>query len=190
MPFPDAVAAPPQPRPQAFFKRRTIIIARRFRMAWPWLLDRITNGDQSVPPALIVDGSDPVKLGKAARDLRSRPKATVIRRRLEPLLKRRQRIGCEDRRLCSIAAALIAERLRTALVVAFEQRPHPARRERQQLRDLVELISAPQQPEGMKMALADRIDRRLITRLKLSPAQVCLDHRHDRSLQPNHDDAA
>jgi hypothetical protein len=70
----------------SFFKRRTIIIARRFRMAWPGLLDRITNGDQSVPPALIVDGPDPVKLGKAARDLRSRPKAAVIRRRLEPLL--------------------------------------------------------------------------------------------------------
>ena len=34
----------------------------------------------------------------------------------------------------------------------------------------------------VKMALADRIDRRLITRLKVSAAQVCLDHRHDRSL--------
>jgi hypothetical protein len=41
----------------------------------------------------------------------------------------------------------------------------------------------------MKLALADRLDRRLITRLKLSAAQACLDHRHDRSPQPNHDDA-
>ena len=83
------------------------------------------DGDQSVPPALIVDGLDPVKLGKPARKLRSRPTQAVIRQRLEPLLD--QRIGREDRRLCSLAAALIAERLRTALIVAFERRPHPAR---------------------------------------------------------------
>jgi hypothetical protein len=55
-----------------------------------------------------------------------------------------------------------AERLGTALVVAFEQRPNPARRERQDLGDLFNLISARQQPQCMKMALGDWIGRRLI----------------------------
>ena len=98
-------------------------------MARPRLLDRIADGDQSIPPALVVDGLDPVKLGKPTCNLRSRPKPAVIRRRLDPLLKSCQSIGCEDRRFCSVATALIAESTRTALVVAFEQRSHPAQRE-------------------------------------------------------------
>src|SRR5258708_39382639 len=84
---PDAVAAPPQPRPQAFFERRTILIARRLRVARSRLLDRIADGNQSIPPPLIVDSFDPVKLGKPARNLRSRPKPAVIWRRLDPLLE-------------------------------------------------------------------------------------------------------
>jgi hypothetical protein len=84
----DAPVAPRQPRPQVIFERRTILIARRFRMAR--LLDRMADGDQSVPPGL-----DPVKLGKAARNLRSRPKPAVISRRLDPLLESRQRLGCQ-----------------------------------------------------------------------------------------------
>jgi hypothetical protein len=79
-------------------------------MARPRLMDRIADGDQSVPPALIVDSLHPVKLGKPARDLWSRPKLAVIRRRFDPLLESHQRIGCEDRRLCSVVASLIAER--------------------------------------------------------------------------------
>jgi hypothetical protein len=48
------------------------------------------DGDQSVPPALIMCSLDPVELGKPARNLRSGPMPTVIRRRLDPLLKGRQ----------------------------------------------------------------------------------------------------
>ena len=103
-----------------------MLITRRFRMARPRLLQRIADGDQSIPPALIVDGLDPVKLGKPACNLRSRPKPAVIRRRLDPIPESRQSLGCEDRRLCSVVAALIAERPRTVLVVAFEQGSHPA----------------------------------------------------------------
>ena len=58
-------------------------------LLWPRLLDRIADGDQSVPPALIVDSLNPVKLGKPARNLRSRPKPAVIRRRLDPLRESR-----------------------------------------------------------------------------------------------------
>src|SRR4029077_6008794 len=45
------------------------------------------------------------------------------------------------------------------------------------LRDLIDLISRRQQPQRVKMALADRIDRRLIARLKLNTAHMRLDRR-------------
>jgi len=75
--------------------------------------------------------------GSSTRNLRSRPKPAVIRRRLDPLRESRQRIGCEDRRLGSVAASLITERPRTALVVALDQPPAPSAK----LRDLIDLIS-------------------------------------------------
>jgi len=69
--------------------------------------------------------------GSSTRNLRSRPKPAVIRRRLDSLRESRQRIGCEDRRLGRVAASLITELPRTARVAALDQRQHPARRERQ-----------------------------------------------------------
>jgi hypothetical protein len=40
----------------------------------------------------------------------------------------------------------------------------------------------------MKMALGDRIGRRLVPPLKLNAAQMLFDRRHDRAPSPNHDD--
>jgi Glucokinase len=76
---PDVCTAPRQPRPRAFFERGAILLGRRIRMARPRLLDRIADRDQCVPPALIVDGSDPVELRKPARKLRPRPKPAIVR---------------------------------------------------------------------------------------------------------------
>ena len=97
-----------------------------------------------------------MEFGEPARNFRPRPQAAVIRRRLDPLLKRSQRLGRQDRRLCAVADALVAERRGSALVVALDQRPHPPRRERQQFRHLLNLISRGQKPQRMKVALADK----------------------------------
>ena len=97
-----------------------ILFGRRIRMARPRLLDRIADRDQGVPPALVVDGSHPVELRKPARNLGPRPKPAIVRWRLDPLLESRQRLGRQDGRLGSIVDTLVAERLGTALVVAFE----------------------------------------------------------------------
>jgi hypothetical protein len=52
-----------------------------------------------------------------------------VSRRLDPLAESRQRIRRQDGRLRSVVNALVAKRLGSTLVVAFDQRPHPPRRE-------------------------------------------------------------
>jgi hypothetical protein len=110
-------------------------------MPWPRLLDRIADRDERIPAALIVHGFEPMELGEPTRNLRPRPQAAIVRRRLNPLLEPGQCLGREDRRLGSVVDAPIAKRLGPGLVVAFAQRSHPPRRERQKLRDFIDLIS-------------------------------------------------
>ena len=165
----------------SFFERGTILLGRGPRMPWPRLLDRIADRNKRVPATLIVHGCEPMEFGEPARNFRPRPQAAIIRRRLDPLLKRSQRLGRQDRRLRAVADALVAKRRGSALVVALDQRPHPPRRERQQFRHLLNLISRGQKPQRMKVALADRIGRPLIARLKLNAAQSPIDRRQDRA---------
>jgi len=80
---------------------------------------------------------------------------------------------------------LIAEQLRPTFIVALDENAHPSRRERQNLSHLVEVVATRQQPERVKMALRDRIGRRLVAPFELDSAQMRLDgRRHDRALDP------
>jgi len=74
----------------SFFERGTILLGRGPRMPWPRLLDRIADRNKRVPATLIVHGCEPMEFGEPARNFRPRPQAAVIRRRLDPLLKRSQ----------------------------------------------------------------------------------------------------
>ena len=185
---PGCLRRSPRRRAGAFFEPGTILLGRSLRMPWPRLLDRIADRDQRVPTALIVHRFEPVKAGEPARDLRPGPQTAVVRRRLQPLLQRRERFWRQDRRLGAIVNALIAEPVGPTLVVAFDQDAHPACRERQHLRHLIDIVATRQKPERMKMALGDRLRRRLVAPLKLRCAQMRLDGRvMIVPSSPNHD---
>src|ERR1700683_760168 len=64
-------------------------------------------------------------------------------------------------------------------VVASDKLVNPARRERQQLGNLVEIVTLGQQPQRVEVALGDRIARPLGAALKLPRAQMRFDRRHD-----------
>src|SRR5712691_2930514 len=139
------------------------------------LLDRPADGDERIPAALVVHRLEPVELGEPACDLRPAPLAAVVGRRLEPLLQRSQRLRRQDFRLGSVMRALIAQTLRSTLVVALDEAAHPARRERQQARHLVDAVPTRKQPQRMEMALGDRLRRRLVAMLELRSGYVQLD---------------
>src|SRR5204862_3648959 len=81
----------------------------------------------------------------------------------------------------SIVRALIAETFRSTLVVAPDENAHPARRERQQARHLVDAVAAREQPQRMEMALGDRFRCCLVAMLQLRAGKVRFDGRHDRA---------
>ena len=80
-------------------------------MLWPRLLDRIADRNQRIPAALIVHEFATMKVRQPARNLGPRPKATVVRRRLDPLFECLERRGREDRRFGAVMSALIAKPL-------------------------------------------------------------------------------
>lgn len=164
---------------EVFFERGTVIFGCRVGMSRPGLLDRIADRDQRVPAALVMHRFERVIVGKPARDLRPAPQPAIVGRRLGSFFQRSQRRRRENRRLRSVVGAPIAQGLGTILVVAPDQLPNPARREREQLRDLFDLISRGQQPQCMKVALGKRIGRLFIALFKLEPAQMRLQRSHD-----------
>ena len=131
----------------SFFLARAIGLAGRLWMARTRLLDRPTERHQCIPPTLVVHRLEPVKLSEPACDLRPRPHPAVVGRRQQPRLQRRQRLRCQNFRFGSIVRALIAKTVRSALVVAIDQNAHPARRERQQARHLVDTVATREQPQ-------------------------------------------
>ena len=148
-------------------------------MARARLLDRIADGDERVEAALLANRREAVKLRKKTRDLRPAPQPAVVRRRLDPLLQRRESLGRQQRRLGAVLRALVAKTVRPALVVALDQRFDPTRRHREKLCDLLDRVAKGDKPNGVKMALGDRLARRLVTRFQLLDAQMSFDPRHD-----------
>ena len=139
-------------------------LGRRLRMPWPRLLDRVADRDQRIPAALIVHRFEPVILRQPARNLRPVHTPPLSGGGVDAL-SACERLGRQDRRLGSVVDALIAEPARATIVVAFDQGAHPAWRERQDLRRLVDVVARRQQPQRMKMALGDRLHPRAGTSL-------------------------
>jgi len=110
-------------------------------MARPRLLDRIPDGDERIPAALIVYRFQRVEHGEPPRDLGPGPQTAVIGRRLDPLFQCRNGLRRHDRRLSTVVGALIAETVGATCVVAFDKLVDPARRERQQFGNLVEIVA-------------------------------------------------
>src|ERR1700720_217789 len=131
-------------------------------MARPRPLDRISDGDERIPAALIVYRFQRVERGEPPRPLGPGPHAAVLGRRLDPLFQRRKGLRRHDARLSTVVGALVAETIGTTRIVASDQLIDPTRRERQQLSYLVEIVTLGQQPQRMKMALGDRIACRLV----------------------------
>ena len=110
-------------------------------MARPRLLDRIPDGDERIPPALIVYRFQRVERGEPPRNLGPGPQTAIIGRRLDPRFQCGKGLRRHDGRLSTIVGALIAETFGATRVVAFDELIDPARRERQQLGNLVEIVA-------------------------------------------------
>src|SRR5208337_1968535 len=100
-------------------------------MARPWFLDRVFDGNERIPAALIVHGFEAMEGGKPARHLRPGPEAAIIGRRLEPFLQGRKRLRREDRRRRAIAQPPVAQTVRPLLVIALAEQPDPSHRKRE-----------------------------------------------------------
>ena len=149
------------------------------------LLDRVADGDERIPTALVVHRLEPVILRQPARDLRARPHPAVVRRRLQTLFQLVERIQRQDRGLGAVVGALIAKPARPTLVVALDEDANPARRERQDLRRLIDVVAPRQQPKGVKVALGDRLRRRAVTPLEFGNGKMRPDGGHDRAPMDN-----
>lgn len=148
-------------------------------MARPRLLDRVADGHECIPAALIVHRSEIVEARQPAGDLGSRPLPAVVGRRTQPLFERCKGGRGQNARLRAVVDALIAKPLRAALVVAFDEAAHPTRGEGQKRRRLLDIVTLRQQPKRVKVALGDRLACRLVATLQLSSAKMRRDRHHD-----------
>ena len=166
---------------ELFLSRARSCSVAAIRMLRTRLLDRVADGDERIPTALVVHRFEPVVLRQPARDLRARPHPAVVRWRLQTLFQLTERIRRQDRRLGAVVGALIAKLARATLVVALDEDAHPARRERQHLRRLIDVVAPRQQPKRVKVALRDRLGRRAVTLLEFGNGKMRPDGGHDRA---------
>ena len=87
----------------------------------------------------------------------------------------------QDGRLGAIVDPLITEQIGAARIVTLDENAHPARRKRQDLCRLIEVVAPRQQPKRVQMALRDRLGCGLVAMLQLCARKMRFDGGHDRT---------